>query len=118
MEDIAFLELARGSIENMAAGDSRVNGKQGQDILELITEAEGAAGLIEACTAPYTAGKCLIEQPAIQDQVSSRIGGGNLYGAEQVVPEYTGTFVGSTDIGGIMVFSGQSKGLFFIAALT
>ena len=117
MHHIAFLELVLGSVENLAAGNGRVDGQQGQYILKLIAEAKRSAGLVEACTAPDAAGKRLVKHPAVEDQVSSRFRGMHLDSVKQVIPEHVGAFVGFTYIGGIMVFPGQCKGMFFIISL-
>src|SRR5271167_3360600 len=55
-------------------------------VLQLITEAISPARLIKGCASPYPAGKCLIEQPAIHQNIQRSVRGGDLYGAEHVVP--------------------------------
>jgi len=48
MLDIAFAELMGGGAQEMRAGEGRLGMEQGHHILQLVAEAEGAAGLIEA----------------------------------------------------------------------
>ncbi len=117
MQHIAFLELVLGGIENLAAGNCRVDRQQSQNILKLVAEAKRSAGLVKTCASPNAAGKGLVEHPTVEDQVCSRFGGMYLHCAEQLIPEYTGAFVGCTYIGGIMVFLGQCKSMFFIISL-
>ena len=47
---------------------------QREHVLQLIAEAEGAAGLIRAAARPDAAGKRLVQQPAIHDQVERIVG--------------------------------------------
>ena len=117
MHHVAFFELVLGSVENLAAGNGRVDGQQGQHILKLVAEAKRSAGLVEACAAPDAAGESLVEHPAVEDQVGSRFRGMYLHGTKQMIPEHAGAFVGCTYIGGVMVFLGQCKGMFFIISL-
>ena len=84
MHHIAFLELVLGGVENLAAGNGRVDGQQGQNILKLVAETKRPAGLVEACAAPDTAGKRLVKHPTVEDQVSSRFRGMYLDSVKQL----------------------------------
>ncbi len=44
--DVALDELAARGAQQMLAGEVGPSGDQGHDVLELIAEAEGAAGLV------------------------------------------------------------------------
>src|SRR3990172_12358315 len=56
-------------------------------ILQLISEAEGAASLVESRTGPEPTNDGLIEIPAIDDKIKATIRCFNLNCAEQVLPE-------------------------------
>ena len=106
MQYVAFFELALGSIENLAAGNRRVNREQSQNILQLIAEAKRSAGLVESGASPNAAGKGLVKHPTVEDQISSRFGGMYLHSVKQLVPEHLSTFIGCTYIARIMVLFG------------
>ena len=59
---------------------------QGHDILELIAESESAARLIERRTAPDPAAQHLVQEPAIEEQVDTRVGRAHLHGVQNSVP--------------------------------
>ena len=84
---VAFFELVPGGDEYLAAGDSRIDGKQRQYILKLVAETKCSAGLVKACAAPDAAGKRLVEHPAVEDQVCGWFRGLYLHRVEQLVPE-------------------------------
>ena len=54
--DVAFLELARGADEQMFAGQPGAFVQEREGILQLVAEAVGAAGLVEAGAAPEARG--------------------------------------------------------------
>src|SRR4029077_18561080 len=70
----------------MLASDIALRHGEGHHILKLITEAICSARLIECSTCPHPTGKCLVEQPAIHQDIHRPIGGGGLDGTEHVVP--------------------------------
>src|ERR1035437_18430 len=55
-------------------------------VLELITEAIGSTGLIKRCACPHPAGKRLVKQPAIHQNIHRPLRCGDLYGTEHLVP--------------------------------
>ena len=55
-------------------------------VLQLIAEAEGAAGLVVAAACPEAAGQRLVEEPAIGQHVQGRIRRLDLHGAEGALP--------------------------------
>ena len=117
MHYVAFSELALSGVEYLAAGNGRVDRKQGQYVLELVAEAKCPAGLIESRPTPDAAGEGLVEHPAVEDQIGSWFGGMHLHCTEQVIPEHPGTLQSSPHVSGVMVFPGQLKGMFLIAPL-
>ena len=100
---IAFDELTPRGAYQMLAGDIAFRDRHGHHVLQLIAETVGSAELIEPGPGPDAAGKRLVEQPAIQDQIHAGIGSGYLQGAENVIP-LTGDFVERLlQIGGAIV---------------
>ena len=55
-------------------------------VLQLVAEAEGAAGLVEAAARPDAAGERLVEQPAVGQDVERGVGRLHLHRAERVLP--------------------------------
>ena len=86
MLHVAFAELVRGGAQQMLAGERRLGMHQRHHILQLVAEAEGAAGLIEARAAPEPAAQGLIEQPAVRHHVHGGIGRFDVDRAERPVP--------------------------------
>ena len=62
--------------------------------MELVAEAKGAAGLIEAGAAPVTGGEDLIEEPVVDEEVQGGIGGFDIDAAELALPELPDFFEG------------------------
>src|SRR5450759_788278 len=114
---VAFLELALGGVENLAAGNARVYRQQGQHILKLVAETECPAGLVKGRPAPDATGEALVEHPAVEDQVGGGLWSMYLDLIEQLIPEGAGTFQGSPHISRAMVLLGQGKGLFLVNPL-
>ena len=65
MLDVAFFELAGRAEQQVLAHQVGLGVDEGHDVLQLIAEAEGAAGLVEAAARPDAAGEGLIQQPAV-----------------------------------------------------
>ena len=74
MLEIPFNELPGCGPQDMFARDGRAARQQGAGILQLIAEAIGATGLVEARSCPHAAGKRLIEQPAIDHDIKGPVG--------------------------------------------
>ena len=66
MEHIPGFELVPGRIQYPGAGQVRAGMQQRQDILELVAEPKGSAGLIQPGAAPQAAGQRLVEKPAVK----------------------------------------------------
>ena len=52
MHHVTFGELALSRVEDLSAGNGRIDRKQGQHILELVPEAKCSARLIECRSVP------------------------------------------------------------------
>ena len=86
VEHIAFGELMGRMVENLAACVCRVAIEDRHDVLQLVAEACGTAHLVEAGTREETRGVDLVEIPAVEHVVESRVGRLHLYGGEFGVP--------------------------------
>src|ERR1700732_4957980 len=84
---ITFDELSAGGAQQMLAYQFALGDRESHNILELVPEAIGAAGLIESRPGPNTAGQSLVQQPSVQEQIHRGLRRRDLYGVEQVVPK-------------------------------
>ena len=84
---VALDELSAGGHEQVRAVEIGAAEGQRHHVLQLIAEAEGAAGLIEAGARPQPGADVLVQQPAIHDQVERIVRRVHLDGAERAVPE-------------------------------
>src|ERR1700678_3070726 len=87
MLHISLLELARGGAQDVLAGDRRPRYDERHDILQLIAKTVRPARLIKRRPCPHAAGQCLIQQPAVDEDVHGAIGGLYLYGTQRLIPE-------------------------------
>ena len=55
-------------------------------VLELVAEAEGAAGLVVAGAGPHPAAQVLVEEPAVHEDVEGVVGRPDLHRAERLLP--------------------------------
>ena len=83
MLDIAFAELTRRAAQQVLAHERGLGMDERHHVLQLIAEAERAAGLVIAAAPPQTAGQGLIHQPAVGQQVEGLIGCFHLYRAQR-----------------------------------
>ena len=83
---VAFGKLARRADEDLLAQHGRCGPGQRHRVLQLVTKAGGAAGLIEAGLGPQPARHRLVQQPAVDQRVEQRVGRAHGGRAEQVVP--------------------------------
>ena len=83
---IPFPELARGGCQDLLFCQRRFGVQDGQDVLQLITKTECAAGLVKSGTGPKTAGQRLIKQPAIGKYIQRLIGCAYTYGTQGPLP--------------------------------
>ena len=84
--DVAFLELPGRGPEEVRPHQGRPGEHERHHVLQLIAEAEGAAGLVIAGTGPDPATQVLEEQPAIHQDVEGVVGRVHLHRAQHVVP--------------------------------
>src|SRR5437762_2121376 len=83
---VAFVKLARGAEQQVFTYKAWFGMDQRHHILQLVAKTDRASRLIEAAARPETAGKGLVHQPAIQQNVDGRIGCFDIHGAERVIP--------------------------------
>ena len=69
LQHVAREELLAGVEQDLAAGEVGPDGEQGQHVLELVAEAEGAAALVRAAAAPEAGGEQLVGQPVVDQPV-------------------------------------------------
>ncbi len=70
----------------MLAQQRRFGVHQGHGVLELIAEAEGAAGLVKAGAGPHAAGQRLVDEPTIGEEIEGWIGSFDMHDAESLAP--------------------------------
>ena len=73
--------------------------EQGEDVLELVPEAECSARLIERRPREDSRGEALIEEPSIEHEIHRRLGGLDADAPENVVPEGAQAAPGGLDDG-------------------
>src|ERR1700730_17185092 len=86
MLHIAFLELASGGTKDLLASQFRLRVNKRAHVLQLIPKPVSAAGLIESRSPPHPAREHLIEQPAIKNDVHSRVRGFDFNRPQQLIP--------------------------------
>ena len=90
---------------------------QRHHVLQLVAEAECAAGLIEGRTAPDAARQALVQQPAIQQQIHGGIRRVDLHRTQQIVPEVIDCQPGLFDLIRILEARGQRHRFGAVGAL-
>lgn len=98
MLHIPFGELPRGGPQDVLTRHLRQASGHGHNILQLISKTVRATGLIKSRTRQYAAGDGLIEQPAIQHDVSGAVGRRHLNLAEHTVPMVFYLLQGDNDL--------------------
>ena len=83
---VALHELAARGAQQVSARLFGPREGQRHTVLELIAKAVGAAGLVEGRAGPDAADQCLVEQPAIEQDVHRAVGRAHLHGAQQGIP--------------------------------
>ena len=116
--DVAFEELAPGRSQQVLAAEVGPGEAEGHDVLELVAESEGAAGLVVGGTGPQPAAHVLVEQPPVHQQVEGIVGGANLDGAQDVVPPLADPLQGGFRRLHSTMPSHQIAGLAFALALS
>ena len=98
-------------LEEMVPADRGRGMDQRSDVLELIAEAEGPAGLVVAGPSPEPARQHLVEQPTVEHQVERRIRRAHGDGAEQGVPVLLEVTPRRLDRGALAVPGEEVQGL-------
>ena len=86
MLDVAFEELMGGRAEEMAARDVGPRRDEREHVLELVAEAERAAGLVEARARPHARAERLVQQPPVHEDVEGVVGRVHLHRFQDLVP--------------------------------
>lgn len=86
VEHVALLKLAGSGVQDLVAGDGRLDGEPGQCILELVAEAKGTAGLVKGAAPIEAAGEALVQQPAVEHRVDGGFRRAHLDAPQQVIP--------------------------------
>jgi len=69
MLHVAFYELPCGGAQQLLAQARAFRNRQRHRVLELIAKAERTACLIEARARPQPTGECLVEKPAVDENI-------------------------------------------------
>ena len=86
MLDVSFPELAGCAAEQVLAHEARLGVDERHYVLQLVAETEGAARLVVSVSSPKTAGKRLVQEPAIGQHIERLVGSFHLNCAKRVVP--------------------------------
>ena len=86
MLNVAFDELPRCGPENMLTRDIGPRYAQRHHVLQLISEAVGAARLIKSRACPHPARKGLVRKPPVQQNIQRTVGCLDLNDPECLVP--------------------------------
>ena len=86
MLHVALHELAARRAEDVFAQQVGSGHAQRHRILQLVPEAEGAAGLVQGGARPHATAQHLVDQPAVHEQVERIVGRLHLDGAERDIP--------------------------------
>ena len=86
MLHVAIGVLMAGAVQQMGPDTLRLGEGEGGHVLELVAEANGSAGLVEAAAGFQPGGSHLPGQQTVHEQVQTVIGGGNLQFAKANSP--------------------------------
>ena len=86
MLDVSLDELAARGPQQVRSGQLGLRSEERQDILQLVTEAVGAAGLVEGRPCPEAAGQRLVGEPAIEQDVHRAVRRPHLDDAQHLLP--------------------------------
>ena len=117
MEHVTRLKLAPSRSQDVPPRQLRRGMDQRHHVLQLVAEAERAAGLIEGRTAPDPAREALVQQPAIQQQIHGRLRCVNLDRTEQIVPQVIDGQPGTFDLIRVLEARGQRHRFGAVGAL-
>ena len=97
---VPLAELAAGGAEKMFAQQAGLGMHEGHRVLQLIAEAERAAGLVESRPRPHAAGERLVDEPAVGQEVDGRVGRFDVDRAERAAPVVPDPFQGPVGVAG------------------
>src|SRR5690606_8227986 len=97
VQHVAALELVRSVQKDLVPWYLWADGRQRAGILQLIAEAEGAAGLIEGAPSPEAAAQILIHEPSVEHQVDGGRGAFHAEDGRNVAPERAHVLEGGID---------------------
>jgi hypothetical protein len=83
---VALDELVRGAQQQLLAQQLRLRMDGGHRVLQLVAEAERAAGLVVAAARPHAAGDGLVHQPAVGENVQLGLRRLDAYRAQRLLP--------------------------------
>ena len=83
---VAFPELTARTAQQVLAQEVRLGVNERHQVLQLIAEAKGAARLVVAAARPQATRQDLVHQPAVGQDVESRVGGFHLHRTQRVRP--------------------------------
>ena len=86
VEDVPLFELPLGAREDVRPRQGRIHVLDRQNVLQLIPEPEGPTRLVVARAGQDPRGDCLVEQPAVQQEVQRRRRRAHARRAQQSVP--------------------------------
>src|SRR5262249_25146186 len=84
--DVALAELAARAAQQVLAHERGAREEERHDVLDLVAEAEGAAGLVVAGPREEAAAQRLVEQPAVHHHVEGVVRGVHLDGPQPLAP--------------------------------
>ena len=87
MLHVTLDELSRRRAQQLLVEDRRVGCDEGGGILQLVAEAERAAGLVKRRSSPHAAGECLVGEPAVQHDVHRAVWRADRDRSNESVPE-------------------------------
>ena len=86
MLHVPLAELPGRRAQEVLAQELRPRHRERHRVLELVAEAERAAGLVIAGARPHPAAQVLVEEPAVHEDVERVVGRADLHGAQRVLP--------------------------------
>src|SRR5512142_807642 len=96
MLNVPLLEVAGRTSEEVPANEARFRVNERHHVLQLIAETEGAARLVVSAPCPKTARECLVEEPAIGQDVNGPVGCFDIHCAEGMAPVMPDSFESSS----------------------
>src|SRR5208337_5333330 len=86
MLNIPFLELMGRAEEEVLAREAWLRVDERHYVLQLVAETEGTPRLVVSTAGPKTARKCLVQEPAVGQNIDGRLWRFDIYRAECMVP--------------------------------